>query len=293
MSLPPAVRYPYHAAGPYSTAPLLRPLGTDFGNGRADATAFVLDADWPRFRDLKLSLDGRRDRHVGSAGLTPEVAAEAYRILAQRLADDHPDLFRFETLGLRNPQGTLITDLDGLLLEVPEDLALVVGGRCVYVNVSAPSHWNPIEKLGKDFAAVHAPVPHMERTVAAADGLNKAMTERGPWVRFVWTLEPDDVLNHHPDLGEGARDFSAGRFWVRVERQTTLPMPQIDGFAFLIRVTFVPDDEILARANGREELLAALDSLPEASRVYKGLPPGAFAQARALVATQRPKQDVG
>ena len=60
------------------------------------------------------------------------------------------------------------------------------------------------------------------------------MIERGPYVRFVWTLSADDCLDHHPEEGNRLPwDSHQGRGWLRVERQVTVPFPGVESRALL------------------------------------------------------------
>jgi hypothetical protein len=100
-----------------------------------------------------------------------------------------------------------------------------------------------------------------------------AMVERGPYVRFVWTICADDTLDHHPDEGR-RRGFAAGsdRGWLRIERQVTVPFPAEQTSLFLIR-TYLRPFASLSREE-RETLSRALGCLPDSTARYKGLSDG-------------------
>src|SRR4030095_6032948 len=75
---------------------------------------------------------------------------------------------------------------------------------------------------------------------AQARSLVASMIERGPYVRFVWTLKPDDVLDHHPDRGPHRAWSPDGDGFLRVERQITQPFPDVGAALFLIRTYIYP-----------------------------------------------------
>lgn len=265
--LPPPIRHTPWLKGAYDVAPNLKPLG--------DERAFEFDTLWPRIRSNKESkLPGR----VLRSKLSDEVASAVVHELAGRLAREWPDYFALvDGLECRLTNETIpmtADGLDGLAMNLPCDLAIVrqEGGRdwTAYLHVSAPSHWRPEEKIGQPFTATHAPIPHFERVNAAAPKLIEAMVARGPWVRFVWGLETDDALDHHPDRAEG-REFAAKPFVVRVERQVLLPLPDHGASIFLICVAFVSKEEILGDETLWRPMLAALHGMSPQARDYKGV----------------------
>ena len=124
--------------------------------------------------------------------------------------------------------------------------------------------------IGASFEALHRPVPGFVETPAAVRSMVRAMIERGPYVRFVWTLCTDDQLDHHPDV-RGKLDWSAASgLWLRVERQVTVALPEAQASVFLIRTYLYPTDQLCAEQ--REVVLRALEVMPEPIRAYKGLP---------------------
>jgi hypothetical protein len=65
--------------------------------------------------------------------------------------------------------------------------------------------------------------------------------------------------------------------FLRVERQTTWGLPEVDAALFAIRVYIYDTDEIFRALPERREILAAaIRSMSPASRIYKGLTPEVF-----------------
>jgi len=250
-------------SGVYSVAPALRAFGTDFGNGDWDRQFFPVDDESARaVASKKAVLAAESSRYVGRHRVPSRVESLVARWVAEE-------------------SGQPIQPLDQLMANVAEDLAIVVQDkvedRLAYLHICSPSHWGMVEKLGKSFFATHLPVPGIERVNAAAVGLVKAMITGTPKVRFVWTVETDDDFNHHPSRPMGREFGSDTEFYVRWERQITVGFPDIHAAAFLIRVGFCSESEILPYPDRRQALIDSLQSMPPASRVYKGLTEEKFA----------------
>ena len=309
--LPAPVRYLPVGARPFRFDIGLGPLGRDFGNGRADGLAFQLDERWPDYRDAKQTARCESLRKYFACRPNHGDALGAIaRELARRLAADHPDWFRFTGSAAGNRDWQLHSDLsdqvircsgtrarvtpnrepgpaathalDALALEVQEDLAVMreEGGtmRLVAHHVCFPNHWAPQDKLGRDFAGVHVPVPGFSRLARADARLQEVLTNQGPWVRFAWGLSTDTRLNHHPEAPSGrvqndwhGRRFDSGdpRLWLRVERQVLLPMPQWAAYVFLIRTYFEPVAGLSRDERGR--LALAVETMEGDVLAYKGL----------------------
>src|SRR5690606_26993933 len=113
------------------------------------------------------------------------------------------------------------SDFDALARELQEDFAILrrappaaseldaggeaareaKGDRAIGVSVCLPSGWRPESTYGASFAAIHAPVPDFADDQRAAASMVDSMIERGPYLRFVWTVAADDELDHHPEHG--------------------------------------------------------------------------------------------
>ena len=242
--------------GVYDVAPGLRPIDGPLANA---------DSDAPKFRRNKeKALAESYDKYVRRHDLKPEFEAKA----AARLCSE-----------LRLP---LSANLDEIALAIQPDVALVRrrpdgSDYVAYLHLCAPSHWGAEEKIGKSFFDVHTPVPHFEKVNAVAPKLVDAMIHRPPMERFVWTLESDAYLNHHPEPAPGhdpklwyGRDFENGPTHIRTERQTIFGMPVLEAAFFLIHVYIEPLEALTAEE--REALDKAVATMSPESRRYKGLP---------------------
>jgi hypothetical protein len=264
---------------PLRMRPRLQPFGTDFGNGEADRRFFQRDDDAPRYRKAKrtpvrVGAEAPRSRYriaVGSAG--DETAHRAVLAwLARTVAGEHPDLT------LPDADAPLGKRYEAVSDDVQEDLFVLRRDpdgtdRAVAVYVCFPSGWCPEAILGWSFQRIHAPVPDFAETDPPARSLVRAMVERGPYVRFVWTICADDVLDHHPDEGPSTGfDADTREGWLRVERQVTVPFPETSASLFLIRTYLTPFSALAPEE--RATLRTALACMPESTVRYKGLASG-------------------
>ncbi len=169
--------------------------------------------------------------------------------------------------------------LAGLLcLAFTEDFAIVDAsdGTLPWLAVTLPSHWAPEEKVGRHFAAVHAPVADNALLLKAADSLMRMVS--GPeadsrWERFVWTITDHPRLHAHPARLAYPRwiDTPIERAWWRTERQTFIPVPGRTQAVFTIEVGLVPLAQAVAQPGRAAALHAAVGSMSEAVLAYRGL----------------------
>jgi len=263
-------------ATPLTMSPRLQPLGTDFGNGPADHLYFQVDREYEAYRAQKHRIAA--DQTPGAFGTREESEAQTLAHAAAlawaetTVASEHPSIRATLSSTDSTPRRW-----QRLALALQEDLVLLhrdaVGhDRVLAFHVSFPSDWRPEAILGANFQKVHAAVPGFAEQPETARSLVRAMLERGPFVRFVWTLCTDSHLDHHPARHPRSRftpDTRPG--WLRVERQVTIPLPAVQASVFLIRTYLTPftalsDDE-------RDTLSRAVTAMPEDVRRYKQLDP--------------------
>ena len=151
--------------------------------------------------------------------------------------------------------------------------------RTEYLSVCFPSRWDPREKLGLDFAAIHAPVADNQLLQAAGPNLMTLAFMKQPMLRHVWLISPSASLDQHPDKNEAwwaeaLADASPllPRLYFRVERQTTWPLPQFQRAVFFIRVMMCQLLDVLSVGAGRAAALATtLRSMTPAVVAYRGM----------------------
>jgi dimethylamine monooxygenase subunit A len=266
MTLPQQPRYFPPAKGRYTTTPDLLPLTTDFGNGHLDGCLFQLDEHTPAFLENKIeAARSHPERHVLFDDLDETTERATCKLIAERLATEWPALFS-------DPEALARESFSALCLRFPEDIALVRrtparGEWNAALHVCAPSHWRPEEKIGKGYADTHAPVPGIERQKAAAPSLVELFISRGPFVRFTWGISFDNRLNQHPDLPKST--FDPENLFLRVERQTLWPLPEVNAALFAIRLHLYPIYSL--DPEQKELLLQALASMSQQAREYKGI----------------------
>jgi hypothetical protein len=175
--------------------------------------------------------------------------------------------------------------LDAVALACQEDIVIMrgtPGGDDVAeaLHVCFPSGWDPREKVGTGFAAIHGPIAENERLIRSSPNVMKALLSKGPYVRFAWSVTLDPKLDHHPDVPRvrpapallADPEAVAAATYVRVERQTTFPMTDLGRGLFTIRVYVDPLLERLEREPGiRPKLISLLETATPAVRAYKGI----------------------
>ena len=249
-------------------------FGTDFGNGAADTRFFQFDAQVEETLAAKRAVLERFGPLPGALCRT-KAEVDAHRAVLSfmdaTLREEAPERWGGEPRAPAEPG----EHYAAIARRIQEDFAVVHvdasgANAIIAAHVCFPSGWRPERILGRDFSTIHAPIPEFERVGAAASKLVDAMLTRGPYVRFVWTVSPDAALDHHPDHWERL-SFSdqAARGYLRVERQLTVPFPDVSASLFLIRTYLYPFDSL--DEPERRVLRSAIDGMSPALRRYKGL----------------------
>ena len=161
---------------------------------------------------------------------------------------------------------------DFLLLARGTDGEILLCGGCLCF----PSSWRLTDKIGKPIEFIHEPVPELNGSLGA--GIHKFLTGLKPGIaslRHNWGLSRSPELNQHPDrklprLGARVR---LDEVWLRVERQALVALPKSDGILFGIRIANRPLAAVKADAAASVRLQRALETMPEAMAVYKGIAP--------------------
>jgi hypothetical protein len=248
----------------------LRAFGADFGQGALDQRYFQRDGERARYLAAKRAVAPERHWLAGEDEEAACAREAALRWLRETLAREDPEALAEadQDLEARDP-------FDAIARAVQEDFAVLCAGehdegRTVALDVRFPSGWHPERLAQASFRAIHAPVPGFVDSALAARSMVRAMTERGPYVRFVWTLCRDEVLDHHPERTNAGSWDHAERLFLRVERQVSVALPAARASVFLIRTYVYPYASLCA--DQRTTVRAALAAMPSDVRHYKGLP---------------------
>lgn len=246
-------------------------FGTDYGQGAFDQAYFQVDAERAEFLRQKRAAPPERRLVVGQDTLAKNARAEALAWMHATLHEEHPDILR-DVLNDTEAQDPF----DAVARHVQEDFAVLQAGdndagRTLVVDVRFPSGWRPERLAEAGFDAIHAPVPGFPPNAKASRGMVRAMVDRGPYVRFVWTVGADNILDHHPDKGDRRQGWEhSSEAFFRVERQVTVPLPETRSSVFLVRTHVRPllslDDSQLERVRH------ALRVMPAEVRRYKSFP---------------------
>lgn len=236
-------------------------LGTDFGNGAVDRQYFPNDATQAHYAAQK--------RLILRAH--PERSAADVRDAADEAALEAARGFIVEAWREQGNGDLSARSLSELAPELSEDFAVLTrADRVAFIHACFPSGWRPQQVLGKSFSQIHQHIPEFEAVARKAASLVQAMLTRGPYVRFVWTISADDELDHHPEQGRRAAWLpTTPHGFLRVERQTTVPLAGGAASLFLIRTFLYRFDEL--GPERRATLASALRRLPPEVARYKQL----------------------
>jgi len=169
--------------------------------------------------------------------------------------------------------------LAGLLcLAFEEDFAIVDASeasdaRIPWLAVCLPSFWAPEEKVGRHFAAVHAPVADNALLIKASEALTRTVTRPARWERFVWTITDHPQLHAHPQRVDPQRWLHTlvAASWWRTEHQTFIPLPESSQAVFTIHVQIERLADALALPRRAAVLHDAVASMSPAVLDYRGL----------------------
>ncbi|UBV41565.1 DUF3445 domain-containing protein [Deinococcus taeanensis] len=274
---------------------------------------FTLDDTYPAFIASKAAAHQRAPhQYMGEAALTPNLREAALTHVACTLATNSAGLITWDGHTLRNgllgwqatlhprwnaldhlqrfpaPHAHLVQHLtplhalDFLGLNMQEDLALIArdphtqADWLAATHVLSPQHWDPRDKLGRNFTHVHAPIPGSAPMNATAPRLMDAVIDRGPFIRFAWGLSMTDRLDHHPAAPPDADRHPHTRFdphhaYLRVERQTLTGFPDAHGALFTIRPLTHPLTQAVQTPHHAHALATAIRSMTPQQTEYKGL----------------------
>ncbi len=248
----------------------LRAFGADFGQGMHDRRYFQRDAERARYLAAKRAVAADRHWLAGADAEAERARSHALQWMRETLAREDP-----EALAEADADRAARDPFEAIARAVQEDFAVMSAGehddgRTVALDVRFPSGWRPERLAQASFGAIHAPVPGFADNTLAARSMVRAMVERGPYVRFVWTLCRDELLDHHPERANAGSWDALDELFLRVERQVTVSLPEVRASVFLIRTYVYPYAALDAqqRATVRE----AMRVMPSEVRAYKGLP---------------------
>jgi hypothetical protein len=272
-------------SGVYSTGPGLVPLSK---NGLPDNRVFDIDNNYEAYLANKSECRNHLTKHFCTEKFQPATEAAACRFIAKELSRGYPNIFKFSDEGeqvlenkttgdaLRWRENTLpsrgkyMSLFDAISNQVQEDLAVFqledTSDWLAAIHLCSPNHWDPRDKVGRPFPEIHSPVPAMERTVSQYKPMLQSVISKGPFARYAWGIDRDDKLNHHPH-GPNEGGAASDKYFIRMERQHLVGLPEVNAFLFTIRTYLLDVDSL----NGEERaaLASAVRSMSPASLKYK------------------------
>lgn len=272
-------------SGVYSTGPGLVPLSK---NGLPDNRIFDVDEEYRKYISNKDDCRKELGKYFCTKDLAYDVELAACLRIARELARSYPEHFSLEesqsyTLhnrltntsivwtnsGFVSP-GQFLSLFDAMANQVQEDLAIFRMNDerdwLAAIHLCSPNHWDPREKIGRHFQDIHLPVPAMERTVSQYKPMLLSVINKGPFARYAWGVDTDNILNHHP-AGPNRRTPPGKKLFIRMERQHLIGLPKVSAFVFTIRTYFYAIDQL--DGDQRKGLASAIRSMTPASVAYK------------------------
>lgn len=217
-------------------------------------------------RETVLAGDG-----TGAAGeclsLVLSLLGEGYEVSGEAVT--RPDGARVP-VDRAAPLATLgrLAQEDFLILEKPDGAAqhVLTGGVLAF-----PSRWSLAEKMRRPLTAIHARVPGYEDALAPrVQRLFDVLRPDRPLWRANWLIHPTPELYQpvHEAEKMDHKPAEAGRFWLRVERQALVRLPETGAVVFSVK-TLVTALEDLA-ADQMAALIDAMDDQSPEMRAYHG-----------------------
>ncbi len=285
--------------GIYQVTAGLHKHPTNFGNGIMDNHTFQIDSLFPQYHNAKLACRTERiTKYVQQHNLSEDIQHQIAQYLITTLTTEYPHYFQQHnnTLNCTLTQETIhwynnslltqptkyLSLLDALASQVQEDISILCKNSHTnwisYLHLSYPNHWSTEEKIGKTFQHAHNPVAGFQKANPHIDNLINAIIQRGPYVRFAWGITTDTRLNHHPippifihhqQWPEQPFNPDKPKAYLRIERQTLHPFPELQSSLFTIRPYLTPL-QTLSKEH-KTLLIHAIQSMTPEQKQYKRL----------------------
>lgn len=286
--------------GVYSTAPGLSPLAKHTSD--AGKLIFQIDDFYNHYLNNKTVC--RREnirKYYSQHNALPETVRAVNYYLVHQLQNEHPAIFDYAQTGqqcmlinlrtgelvqwhkvtMQLSNDKYLSLFDALCCQVQEDIAVcqLADDRdwLAAIHLCAPNHWAPLDKIGKPFEAVHAPVPGMDKIMPHYIKMLQLIVHKGPFTRYAWGIATDNRLNHHPippagisnEDWQGRKITDSSKLFIRTERQNMIGFPPLNAFMFTIRTYFY--EVSLLESQEKKALWAAVRSMSPEALAYKGL----------------------
>ena len=275
----------------------------------AENRVFQIDDQWSYYRSEKIkSRQERLAKYICQQNLSQHVAAQACHYIASQFTQEYPNYFHYQQGKQFSKFNSLLSNerfvfdsqmnllaesetsiapdylnmLDALACQLQEDITITEVGKdndkLTYLHLCYPNYWAAGEKIGTSFLDSHTPVPDMEKIARNHRGIVEMLLNKGPFERFTWGLTSDTRLNHHPEPAPGfdkqswwGRKFDSSdpKLFFRIERQITIPLPEVNSFLFIIR-TYYRDIALFSHQE-LTRLMFSINSMSDNILNYKGI----------------------
>lgn len=231
-----------------------------------------VDDHWQEQVELKRNLIlNQREKVFQALPSALEASKELKVLLLDHLKQYHPSIPTPETSN-EHPMiemATWVQEDFCLMSSTGSEARLEAGCVCF------PSRWKLIEKVGKNMAGIHQPVPGFNQKLEKPSTrfLLNTTADKPTW-RLNWSLHASDGMFAYP--GEIHEDFDAKKdvlkqTYLRVERQCLRRLPQSGYIVFSIRTYVESLDLALESEEERKTLASNLKTMSPEVLKYKGL----------------------
>lgn len=277
----PVLHYAPFISGTYDThTPGLRHFQLDPAN--RDQALIQMDAEFPLYYQSKqLCRQEDLDAYYLEFQLPSDTLRCVNALLIQQLCLSYPNFFErtteqllychlsgetleFDSEYQLRKHPTYVSLFDALASQVQEDIAIWQLSESedylAALHVCFPNGWAPAEKIGRSFAEIHTSVPDMERQRNQYLPMLKGLIQKPAFVRFIWDLRTDSILNHLPARPLfDAFNLDHPQLYVRLERQVLHGLPTCHAVLFMIRTYHYPVQSLsLVELQGIDQALAGM-----------------------------------
>ena len=215
-----------------------------------------------------------------------DAARELLDVLASHLCAIHGDRFRRDgamIVAVAAGERWNVADPDRHPLElcgrlVQEDFCLLQpdGARHSLVGASLcfPSKWRLADKIGRDIATVHGPVPgYADKLERPVDRFFDALKPDKLVWRLNWLIHDDPALFQQgggaPATRRIAAEDAGEALWLRVERQTLRRLPRTAAIVFTIRTHVTPLGRAITTPEAAQALASAVKTMSPDVLAYR------------------------
>lgn len=254
--------YPY-LRGKYDVSPAFNVLKLNHLSDIPDNYLFQIDQNFEKY--IKNKEECRREnieKYYQQYNLADQTKRVIIEYIINNLITYYPNNFVLEKSNINtlnclltnekiiyDNQFNLISEkytdlLDAICSQVQEDIVICSMDKqndwLSFIHLCSPNYWSAQEKIGKNFSEIHEYVAGMEKIRSIYRPILESVIKKGPFFRFAWEINTDNLLNHHPEKIKSEKKFNSllPELFVRVERQCLIGFEEINTILFTIKTYY-------------------------------------------------------